>query len=86
MLSGTTAGLTLTNAQLLAMLVYSIRDRHLKWWAKGVWDGFKGFRQALSERRALSKDAFRRIRVIDSYRPPLIYLLRKRLSKSGMRL
>jgi GT2 family glycosyltransferase len=72
--------------QTFAMFVYSIRDGHLRWWAKGVWDGIRGLRAALRERQGLSKDAFRRIRDIDRFRPPIVYLLRKRLSKSGMRL
>ena len=73
--------------QTAAMFFYSIRDRHFKWWAKGVWDGLMGLRQALRERERLSKNAMRRIREIDSFRPPLLYVVRKRLSKSGsMRL
>jgi len=73
--------------QSAAMFFYSIRDRHFRWWLKGMWDGLKGFSAALRERQSMSKETMRRIREIDSHRPPLSYLLRKRLSKEGsMRL
>lgn len=73
--------------QTAAMCFYSLRDRHFKWWVKGVWDGFKGLPQAMRERRSMSADTMRRIRTIDSFRPSLGYVLRKRLSRKGsMRL
>ncbi len=73
--------------QTAAMFFYSIRDGHFRWWLKGTWDGLKGLPVALRERRPMSGETMRRIREIDSYRPPLSYVLRKRLSRSGsMRL
>ncbi|MBB6091646.1 GT2 family glycosyltransferase [Povalibacter uvarum] len=73
--------------QTAAMFFYSIRDRHFRWWFKGAWDGLKGLPQAVRERRKMSRETMRRIREIDSFRPPLRYVIRKRLSKSGsMRL
>jgi GT2 family glycosyltransferase len=72
-------GARLVMRQSAAMLLYSVRDGYCRWWAKGIWDGVLGLRRALSERRQLSRDTMRRIREIDSHRPPLRYLIRKRL-------
>ena len=73
--------------QSLAMLFYSLRDGYFNWWWKGLWDRARGMRGAWAERRVLSLETMRRIREIDSFRPPLIYLLRRRLFKAAsMRL
>lgn len=80
-------GFRVVARQSLAMLLYSLRDGYFRWWAKGIWDGMLGFRAAWSERRPLSQETMGRIRQIDSYRPPLLYLLRRRLVRgAGMRL
>jgi GT2 family glycosyltransferase len=73
--------------QSLAMLLYSLRDGYFKWWSKGIWDGVRGLPTAWGERRVLSHETMRRIREIDSFRPPLLYQLRRRLFKAAsMRL
>ena len=69
--------------QLLAMLFYSLRDGYFRWWLKGMWDGVRGLRTAWGERRVLSRETMRRVRQIDSFRPPLLYLLRRRLSRGA---
>ena len=80
-------GFRVVARQSLAMLLYSLRDGYFKWWSKGIWDGVRGLRTAWGERRVLSHETMRRIYRIDSFRPPLHYLLRRRLSKAtGMRL
>ena len=73
--------------QSLAMLLYSLRDGYFKWWSKGIWDGMRGLPTAWGERRVLSRETMRKIREIDSFRPPLLYQLRRRLFKAAsMRL
>jgi GT2 family glycosyltransferase len=72
-------GSRLVARQCLAMLVYSVRDGYLRWWLKGMWDGLRGLRAAWTERQPLSRETMRRVRHIDSFRPPLLYMARKRL-------
>src|SRR5882762_1309780 len=70
-------GFRIVVRQTLAMLLYSLRDGYIKWWSKGIWDGVRGLCTAWGERRVLSNETMRRIRQIDSFRPPLWYLLRR---------
>jgi GT2 family glycosyltransferase len=80
-------GMRLIARQTLAMLVYSLRDGYVRWWAKGLWDGLRGMPAAWNERHQVSPETMQRIRRIDSYRAPLLYQVRKRFfSRSGMRL
>jgi hypothetical protein len=72
-------GMRLVARQSLAMLVYSLRDGYLGWWSKGMWDGLRGLPAAWSARHQVSVDTMDRIRRIDSFRPPLLYQLRRRL-------
>ncbi len=73
--------------QTAAMFFYALRDGYLLWWARAVWHGLRGVPQALRERKRMTAATMRRIREIDSYRPSLIYTLKKRWTKSGsMRL
>jgi len=76
-------GLRVVARQSLAMLVYSLRDGYFNWWSKGIWDGARGLRTAWRQRRVLSRETMRRIHQIDSFRPPLLYLLRRRLSRGA---
>jgi len=80
-------GMRLVARQTLAMLVYSVRDGYIGWWSKGIWDGVRGLPAAWNARREVSLETMRRIRRIDSFRPPLLYQLRRRLfSRASMRL
>jgi GT2 family glycosyltransferase len=80
-------GWRLVTRQSLAMLLYALRDGHAIWWAKGLRDGLLGMRVAFAQRRVLSQEAMRRVRTIDTFRPPLIYMLRRRLfTRGAMRL
>ncbi len=71
---------------LLAMLVYSIRDGYLKYWIKAIIDGVKGLRCILKNRKKLSLRTMKIIKKIDSKRPSLIYLIRKRLFQKSVRI
>jgi GT2 family glycosyltransferase len=65
--------------QSATTFLYSLRDGYLRWWSRGIWDGVRGLRRAWCERRVLSRETMRRIRKIDTFRAPLMYLLRTRL-------
>jgi len=71
---------------LLANLVYSVRDGYAGYWAKAVFDGVRGFKQAYKERKPLSRQTIDMIRAIDGQKPGLIYMVKKRLFHKGMRL
>jgi GT2 family glycosyltransferase len=64
---------------LFSMLMYSLRDGYFIYWLRAVADGLKGLRQALKERKVLSDTTMDSIRIIDSHRPSLGYLIRNRL-------
>jgi hypothetical protein len=79
-------GMSLLMRQLGAMLIYSIRDGYLLWWLRGIRDGLRGLPQALRERRKLTAETMRKIARIDSDRPNVLYLLRKRLFQREIKL
>lgn len=79
-------GTRLLIRQVGAMCVYALRDGYLRWWARGVRDGVRGFPKAIRERRRLSPGTMRRIAEIDSARPGLLYLVRKRLFQRGIKI
>jgi len=73
--------------QTIAMLLYSLRDGYLKWWWLAVWHGLLGLQAAARERTVLSRAAMQKVHEIDSFRPGLIYMVRRRRSKkASMRL
>lgn len=65
--------------QVGAMLLFSIRDGYPGTWLKAVAHGIAGVPRALRARQALSAQAMRAIREIDSHRPDLLTTLKKRL-------
>jgi GT2 family glycosyltransferase len=68
-----------------AMLVYSLRDGFFVNWLRAVADGVGGLGKAMAERRRLSKSTMRIIREIDSRRPSITYLIKKRvLARDGL--
>ena len=68
-----------------SMFVYSLRDRYVRYWLKGVIDGLRGLGGALRERKVLSAATMRSLREIDSRRPSFAYLVKKRLlTKNGL--
>lgn len=69
-----------------SMMLYSIRDRFFLWWLRGVRDGFRGWPQAWRERKRMSAQTMRQVAFIDRDRPSLIYLLRKRLFRTGIKI
>jgi GT2 family glycosyltransferase len=79
-------GFRIVVRQTLAMFLHSVRDGYLKWWLKGIWHGVRGLCTAWGERRVLSDETMHRIRQIDSFRPSLLYLLRRWTSTTIQRL
>lgn len=69
---------------LPAMAFYSIRDGFFLYWVKALWDGIIGLRSSLKERRALSKETMSIILDIDSQRPNILYVLKRRFRRSIM--
>jgi GT2 family glycosyltransferase len=64
---------------LLSMLVYSVRDGYFYYWLKAVVDGIAGLKQVLGERSVLSVATMKSIKMIDSQRPSLVYMIKDRL-------
>jgi GT2 family glycosyltransferase len=69
-----------------SMLFYSIRDGFLFYWVRGVVDGLKGLGKAWKGRNVLRKETMQTLRVIDSFRPDLMYVLGKRVFQKKLRL
>ena len=72
--------------QVGAMLVYSVRDGYVRYWCRAVWDALVGMRQALKEREKPTPEAMQKMRQIDRNQPPLLTLLRRRLSQRTVRI
>jgi hypothetical protein len=69
---------------LFSMLIYSIRDGYFWYWAKAIIDGLAGLKKAIKQRKVLSQRTINIVRLIDSKRPGLGYMIRKKvLDKSG---
>ncbi|KAB0668511.1 glycosyltransferase [Oryzomonas sagensis] len=71
---------------LLSTFVYSIRDRKLKYWIKGVCDGMSGLNKYLNSRNKLLDSTLDIIHSIDKNRPSFWYMAQKRLFRKEMRL
>jgi GT2 family glycosyltransferase len=71
---------------LFAMLIYAVRDGFVSSWLKGLVDGLAGLGQALRERRVLTAETMRIVKTIDSMRPPLRYMIARRLFRKGIDL
>jgi GT2 family glycosyltransferase len=64
---------------LFSMLLYSIRDGYFYYWLKAVVDGIAGLKQIMGERSVLSNATMKIIKMIDSQRPSLVYMIKDRL-------
>ncbi|HPR73399.1 MAG TPA: glycosyltransferase [Bacteroidales bacterium] len=70
---------------LISMMIYSIRDGYFLYWLKAIKDAIFGLREAMKERKVLSSHTMNIIKRIDSRRPDILYILKKRLFSKGMR-
>jgi GT2 family glycosyltransferase len=69
-----------------AMFVYSIRDRHVLAWLRGVWDGLRGMSGQLALRCKPAPMTVRILKSIDPHRPSVAYMLKKRLFQSKVEI
>ncbi len=69
-----------------AMFIYSCRDGFFRWWLKGVYDGLLGLPEAIQHRRKMGRETMKRIWAMESDRPGLMYLIRRRLFQRGIKL
>lgn len=69
-----------------AMAVYSVRDRFLRYWFKGIFDGLRMLPAARRTRQPMSASTAARVREIDRERPSFWVLARKRLFGAANRL
>jgi GT2 family glycosyltransferase len=69
---------------LVAMFLYSLRDGFVKYWVKGVIDGIRMVLESKDQRKILSDKTMKIIDDIDSNRPGIFYLLRKRVFRRSV--
>lgn len=69
-----------------ALFVYSVRDRHIRHWIRGMAHGIAGLRNAISERQRPKRSTMQLIREIEANRPPIAKLLRRRLFRRGVQI
>jgi GT2 family glycosyltransferase len=71
---------------ITAMLIYSVRDSYLKYWAKGLKDGILGSRRAYRERTLMEKRTRDIVRDIERNRPSYFHILKKRVFQKEVRI
>ena len=71
---------------ILPMLIYSLRDGYLKYWWKGVYDGFKALPDVINERQVISNEVLEKTKLIESHRPNFCKLSKIRLFRKGVRI
>lgn len=69
---------------LAAMAIYALRDGFPLWWVRGVRDGLKGIPEHRRQRVRWSRETGLACAEIDRHRPPLAYMIRKRLFRRGV--
>jgi GT2 family glycosyltransferase len=67
-------------------LIYAVRDGFLKYWLKAVRDAIACLPSVWSERKVVTSGTMKIIEEIDAMRPPLFYLIMKRLFSKTSRL
>jgi hypothetical protein len=68
-----------------SMLLYSIRGGFFLYWARGMIDGIVGMKDGLSNRNVIKKRTMKIIKSIDSNRPSIGYMLKKKLFQRNFR-
>ncbi|OPY91659.1 MAG: Poly-beta-1,6-N-acetyl-D-glucosamine synthase [Syntrophus sp. PtaU1.Bin208] len=71
---------------VMAMLLYSLRDRFFIYWLRGVRDGIAGITRAAKKRKVLRPETMRAMARIDEDRPDMMYYMKKRLFQKSARL
>lgn len=70
--------------QILAMLVYSVRDGYIFYWGKGVIDALTSINKF--NRNPIGDSAYNTILEMDKFREPFIKLVKTRLFKKGIKM
>jgi len=71
---------------LSAMLVYSVRDRFLKYWLMAIFDGVKEGPAILETREVWAVSTKVSCHEIDRRKPSFLYMLKKRLFRRGVQI
>ena len=72
--------------EVTAMLIFSVRDGFFRYWVKGVADGISGLHKAYQGRRSPRAKAMSVVKEIESHRPGVLYMLRKRVFRKGVQI
>ena len=67
-------------------LIYAVRDGFLKYWLKAIRDGIARLPLVWNDRKVVKRETMNIIQEIDAMRPPLFYLIKKRLFSKTSRL
>jgi GT2 family glycosyltransferase len=78
--------ITLLPLKLGAMFLYSIRDGFIKYYLKAVIDAINGLKSFAGTRNPISKKASARIKEMNANKPNLLYYIKKRLLKKGVKI
>jgi GT2 family glycosyltransferase len=72
--------------QLAAMLLYSIRDGHIKYYVKALYDALANIGELKGTRTPISKSAYIKIKAIDKNRPSLFFYIKERVFKREIKI
>lgn len=72
--------------QIAAMLFYSIRDGYLRYFFKGIKDSISGMKELKGTRSPISNEAYARIKEMDINRPSLLFYIKTRIFKKGIKI
>ena len=68
------------------MFIYSVRDGFFLYWFRAIVDGIRDLGDILRTRKTVRKETMKLIKSIDRNRPPLKYLIKKRIFRRGIGL
>lgn len=69
-----------------AMFVYSLRDRYLRYYLKGIKDGIKGIQRPLGERKVIAGEQLSYFKSMMKKNPSLLYMVKKRIFSTQVRI
>lgn len=72
--------------QIAAMFFYSLRDGYLKYFFKGIKDSISGIKDIKGTRAPISNETYSRIKKMDVNRPSLLFYIRTRIFKKGIKI
>lgn len=69
-----------------SMFVYSVRDGYFRYWLKGLVDALSRLGMVLKDRKCISAHTLGRFREIEKFNPGILYMVRKRLAGSKVKI